>query len=537
MGNNTKAPGRNWYCDVVVIGSGIAGLLTALNLPQRYSVAILTKEQLEEGSTRYAQGGIAFAIGDKDSVDLHLRDTQIAGVGFCDEAACRMMISQGRDGLGTLEKLGTRFDSAKGGVSLHREGGHSVARVAHHGDSTGEEISRALSREALDRDNITIIEGAFLADLMVEEGVCTGVAFLLDGERHTLSAAATVIASGGAGQLFSVTTNPSVVTGDGIAAAWRAGALIADIEFIQFHPTALYEAQNPRFLISEAVRGEGAHILNQAGERIMLGKHELAELAPRDVVVRAMALYMIESGDEHLYLDVRHLDQDKLHKGFPMITGELAERGYDTSVDLIPISFAAHYTIGGVATDTYGRTSLEGLYACGEAACTGVHGANRLASNSLLEGLVFSRRIADHIAGTSHEAAEAHLPNPRPYQAGEVNKELAAIRNRLAETTFRYGGVFRSAKRLMLLDAHLRDFEKELTRFSPSRQKLEVENLLTIAELLRRAAMVRTESRGTHQRQEFAQTDDFWHHHHVTFENERMRISPSLTAGMEPNDD
>jgi L-aspartate oxidase len=331
------------------------------------------------------------------------------------------------------------------------------------------------------------------------------------------------------GQLFSVTTNPAVATGDGIAAAYRAGVRIADMEFIQFHPTALYESENPRFLISEAMRGEGAHILNIAGDRIMLNKHPLAELAPRDVVVRAMALHMIDSGDDHLYLDVRHLDQEELHAKFPMITSELEKRGFDVSSDLIPISFAAHYTIGGVVTDYHGRSSIRNLYACGETACTGVHGANRLASNSLLEGIVYSNRIARQI---NDRLDSLEMEKPSPALSATVMRDsspLVELRSRVTETALRYGGVFRSAKRLKLLHGHLLEYENELTAFSRGREYYELKNLIEIAHLLRRAALNREESRGTHQRQEFSQTDDFWQQHRITFEGDDMTIRSDMT--------
>jgi L-aspartate oxidase len=520
-------------CDVLIIGGGIAGLITALTIKPELSVLIVTKESLNEGSTRYAQGGIAFAVGDDDSVDMHVRDTMIAGVDFCDQDAVRSMVDEGRQGLELLRDFGVKFDGRGDEISMHREGGHSVSRVAHHGDSTGSEISRALCKEVKKRPNIRILENCFLVDLVAENDICSGALCIHGDDEIPIRAQNTVLASGGLGQLFSVTTNPMVITGDGIAAAYRAGARLVDLEFVQFHPTALYEDKIPRFLISEAIRGEGAHILNRAGERIMLGKHPLAELAPRDVVVRAMALHIIESEEDHLFLDVRHLDQRALHEGFPTITRELNSRGYDTGKDLIPISFAAHYTIGGIASDSIGRSSLSALYVCGETACTGVHGANRLASNSLLEGLVYARRIAQNIN---------HHLSPGKYSLADIassrnrhrpDVELAKLRHRLCENTLRYGGVFRSDKRLTILEDHLSSFSSKLKNFSPSPQRQEIENMIELANLLCTAAKTREESRGTHQRQEFPDPDEHWREHHISFEKGEMTIGKSIAANIE----
>jgi len=497
-------------------------------LPEEFSILLVTKESLQDGSTSYAQGGIAFAIGQEDSIDLHVADTLEAGVDFCDKKVVEIMVREGRAGLELLQEFGMHFDHSGEHVSMHREGGHSIARVAHHGDSTGAEVSRALSARIRSASNITAMENVFLTGLQTDGQACTGAECWAEDHRLHITAQAVVLASGGAGQLYSVTTNPSVITGDGIAAAYEAGAQVADIEFIQFHPTALYEAQNPRFLISEAVRGEGAHILNLAGERIMLGKHPLKELAPRDVVVRTMALHMIESGDEHLWLDVRHLDQEHLTNSFPMITGELQSRGYNTASDLIPISFAAHYTIGGVVTDASGRSTMPNLFACGETACSGVHGANRLASNSLLEGIVFSRRIAADIA--QRYSTVYPLPDVPAYRRNEHEADPAIVdlRNRFAQTAFRYGGVFRSGKRLDLLASHLAEFTKELAHLPDSIAAREVRNMMTICRLLIRAASTRCESRGTHQRQEFAYHDDFWHEHHIAFKSGSMTLVQNL---------
>ncbi|MGH2515117.1 MAG: L-aspartate oxidase [Ktedonobacterales bacterium] len=410
-------------CDVAIIGGGIAGLSVALALPPALRVVLVTKGALGESNTRYAQGGLAAAVGLDDTPDLHLRDTLAAGAGLVDEEAARVLVTEARDAVAWLIGLGATFDQrdpASGATAaasptdlatryqLGREAAHSRWRVLHaHGDATGAEIERALVAAVRARPGMRILDSALALRLFVEERVCVGVEVLAGGERRRVHAqCGVVLANGGAGQLWLRTSNPAGATADGLALAWGAGAVLADLEFAQFHPTVLVPpdtAAEP-FLISEAVRGEGAYLRNAAGDRFMPRYSPDAELAPRDVVARAILSEMLAGGTSSAFLDLRHLPAEKMRARFPTIAATCRRYGLDLARDLIPVAPAAHYFMGGVAVDTWARTTVPGLYAVGEAACTGVHGANRLASNSLLEGLVFGRRAASAIAGDVSES-------------------------------------------------------------------------------------------------------------------------------------
>ena len=414
------APGWITETDVVVIGSGIAGLTTALRIAAgtELRVMVVTKDVLAAGSTRWAQGGIAAALAPDDSPAEHLADTLLAGVGLCDRDAVQVLVAEGPLAVRELVELGARFDRTAGGeLALTREGGHRRDRIAHAGgDATGAEIERALVAAVLAQPRIETIEHALVLDLLPAAGGGVGAVTLhvmgegqLDGVG-AVRARAFVLATGGIGQIYAATTNPSVSTGDGVAAALRAGAVVKDLEFVQFHPTVLWlggSASGQQPLVSEAVRGEGAFLIDDAGNRFMQGQHELADLAPRDVVAKAILRQQRATGAEHVWLDARHFGAEKWRVRFPTILATLTALGIDPVHQLIPVSPACHYASGGIATDLHGRTSVPRLYACGEAACTGVQGANRLASNSLLEGLVFGRRIAADIAAT---AAGDRLP-------------------------------------------------------------------------------------------------------------------------------
>src|SRR6476620_5284681 len=419
-------PGWTTSADVIVVGSGIAGLTTALRLRQRVDrVLLVTKTVLNEGSTQWAQGGIAAALDPGDSPEEHLHDTLVAGCGICDVAAVTALVHEGPARVRELVALGAEFDlDAAGELKLTREGGHRRDRIAHAGgDATGKEISRALIaalRQVQDDPGIEVIDEALVVDLLREHDarVCGVTLHVIgEGQMDGVGAAlsrAVVLATGDLGQVYSATTNPSVATGAGMAAALRAGAVLADVEFVQFHPTVLWlgegsSGQQP--LISEAVRGEGAFLVDRDGVRFMQGVHEMAVLAPRDVVSRAIVDRMAVTGTDHVYLDARHLGRDFLERRFPSIVARCRELGFDPAVDLLPVAPAQRYASGGVRTDLLGRASLDGLYACGEVSCTGVHGANRLASNSLLEGLVFAHRIADDI---SERLARGELPQSPP---------------------------------------------------------------------------------------------------------------------------
>ncbi|MER5739187.1 MULTISPECIES: L-aspartate oxidase [unclassified Streptomyces] len=530
---HAPAPGWAIDADVVVVGSGVAGLTAALRCTAAgLRTVVVTKASLDEGSTRWAQGGIAAALGEGDTPGQHLDDTLVAGAGLCDEPAVRLLVTEGPDAVRRLMATGADFDRTEDGeIALTREGGHHRRRIAHAGgDATGAEISRALV-EAIRERGVRTVENALVLDLLKDErGRTAGVTLHVMGEgQHdgvgAVRAPAVVLATGGMGQVFSATTNPSVSTGDGVALALRAGAEVSDLEFVQFHPTVLFlgagaEGQQP--LVSEAVRGEGAHLVDADGVRFMLGQHELAELAPRDIVAKAITRRMQEQGAAHMYLDARHFGAEMWEHRFPTILAACRAHGIDPVTDPIPVAPAAHYASGGVRTDLRGRTTVPGLYACGEVACTGVHGANRLASNSLLEGLVFAERIAadivehgPHREGARQEAAE---PKVLTLLAPEVRREIQRIMTRDA-------GVLRSAASLTAaadaLEALRQDAEEEHKAAEPGVESWETTNLLCVARVLAAAALAREETRGCHWREDRPDRDDErWRRHLV------VRLTP-----------
>ncbi|MFF5082281.1 L-aspartate oxidase [Actinoplanes sp. NPDC000266] len=516
-------PGWSETTDVLVVGSGIAGLTAALHLrEQGLHVTVVTKVNIDDGSTRWAQGGIAAVLDPLDTPAAHANDTEIAGVGLCDPAAVRVLVEEGPVRVRELMRLGAAFDrNADGSLMLTREGGHRADRIVHAGgDATGAEVQRAL-HEAVHRDPwIRLVEHALVLDLLrAADGRACGITLHVLGEGSedgvgAILARAVVLATGGMGQIYSSTTNPSVSTGDGVALALRAGAVVTDVEFVQFHPTSFVTAdlssvQRP--LISEALRGEGAHLVDESGKRFMVGQHELAELAPRDVVAKGIHRVLRATGADHVYLDARHLGNDFLEHRFPTIVASTRAAGVDPATDLIPVAPAAHYASGGVRTDLAGRTSIPGLYACGEVACTGVHGANRLASNSLLEGLVFARRIADDIARDLPEQAE-------PVTAGSAASSSAAgwvvdpgIRPELQRSMTRGAGVLRSADSLTATAKELSRLAE--LRATPHNAAWEATNLLTVATVLVAAARTRRETRGCHWREDHPVAEDEWRGH------------------------
>ncbi|MBD2866061.1 L-aspartate oxidase [Paenibacillus oceani] len=496
--------------DCLVIGAGIAGLFTTIRASETDRVHIITKpKSLLESNTRYAQGGIAAVISDEDSPDYHRQDTLVAGAGLCDNVAVDILVDEGPEGVKDLIRLGTQFDLENGELALTKEGGHSQRRILHaHGDATGAEIVRALSNQAKQNPNVTVWDDHFVIDLVVTEGVCHGaIVQKPDGQRVFVRAKATILCSGGAGQLYRYTTNPEIATGDGIAIAYRAGAVIRDVEFIQFHPTALCYPGAPRFLISEAVRGEGAVLRNIRGERFMDKIHPLQELAPRDIVARAIVNEMELTKSTFVYIDITHEPADLVKHRFPNIYEFCLNYGLDLTTDWIPVAPAAHYMMGGVKTDLNGETSVKRLYACGEVSSTGVHGANRLASNSLSEAIVYGRRIIEHIRtlpslpDTPQIVERSHRPE-HPMQA-IVEKRL-----KLQKVMLRYVGLKRSAaglqKGLDELKRQLPIYETCLTK----REEYEFANLLTLAMLTTEAALNREESRGGHFREDFPEKDD-----------------------------
>jgi L-aspartate oxidase len=513
------APAPGWIVetDVVVVGSGIAGLTTALRIAagSGLRVMVVTKDVLAAGSTRWAQGGIAAALGPDDTAEAHLQDTLVAGVGICDVDAVRVLVDEGPQAVRELIELGTRFDrSSTGELSLTREGGHHADRIAHAGgDATGAEIERALVSAVLAAPGIEVIEHALVLDLLPTAAGGVGAVTLhvmgegqLDGVG-AVRARAFVLATGGIGQVYAATTNPPVSTGDGVAAALRAGAVIRDLEFVQFHPTVLWlggGAAGQQPLVSEAVRGEGAVLVDGHGTRFMQGQHELADLAPRDVVAKAILRQMRETGAEHVWLDARHFGAEKWRVRFPTILATLTSLGLDPVSQLIPVAPACHYASGGIATDLTGRTSVAGLYACGEAACTGVHGANRLASNSLLEGLVFGRRIAADVLSTVRAGAPL-LDLGIDVRGNGI--AAAGIRRSLQHEMSADAGVIRDAAGLRRAAGSLQKLAAQRSS-DPGTESWEATNLLTVASALVAAASRRLETRGAHWREDCPERDD-----------------------------
>jgi L-aspartate oxidase len=500
--------------DFVIVGAGIAGLRAAIGLAADGArVLVVTKEALDESNTYYAQGGIAVAMSGEEDVALHLDDTVNAGDGLVNREAARVLVEEGPLRVEELLRWGTEFDREGGKLMLTREGAHSRNRILHaHGDATGAEIGRSLLRHARAVEKITLLEWTTTTDLLIEDGAVAGVGLLdRDGQGTRVRARAVLLASGGAGQVYSDTTNPAVATGDGIAMAWRAGAEIADMEFYQFHPTALSLPGVQRFLLSEALRGEGAYLRNARGERFMERYHPLLELAPRDVVARAITREGMGPAGEALpvYLDMRHVTKVHPATRFPGISKFLAEHGLALRRDLIPVRPAAHYLMGGVRTDVHGRTSLPRLYAAGEVACTGVHGANRLASNSLLEGLVFGARAAEAMrveAGYRVQGA-GYRDAVRGDTRAAGSDDSARVLRELQQTMWEKAGLLRDAEGLGEAGEAIRAFEGEnLMGFD--RPQVELRNLQTVAALIVRSALARHESRGAHYRNDFPKRDD-----------------------------
>jgi L-aspartate oxidase len=512
----------HYFTDVLVIGAGIAGLRAALQVPGHLEVLVVTKDRVEQSNSSYAQGGIAGVMSPEDRFENHIEDTLAAGAGLCDRAVVEMVVREAPEQIKDLIGWGTQFDLEDGQLALTREGGHSHRRIVHAlGDATGFEVMRAIIAEAGKRANVTIWDDTFTLDLLTDEGNCAGALVWRPGQGKVLVwARQTILASGGTGMVYRETTNPPVATGDGMAAAFRAGAQLRDMEFMQFHPTVLYVAGSGRSLISEAVRGEGAYLRDKSGERFMVAVDPRAELAPRDVVAQAIVRCMERTRHPCVYLDLSHLDAALVRRRFPGIDRVCRGFGLDITRDLIPIRPGAHYMIGGVTVDPQGRTTIPGLWAAGEVTSSGLHGANRLASNSLLEGLVFGASCGRGAAvgAAKFPASLTALPLRGDFVPDTDGLlDVADITNSLRSLMVRNMGVVRDR-------AGLEEAERDvafwcryvLVREFDFRAGWELQNLLTIARLMTASALQRTESRGVHFRSDFPQRDDGRWLRHVT---------------------
>ncbi|MAF12619.1 L-aspartate oxidase [Candidatus Poribacteria bacterium] len=500
---------RRVETDYLVIGSGNAGLRASMEVSDHGRVIVLSKENPNEGSTRYAQGGIAVVMNQGDRVEFHVQDTLSAGAGLCHPAAVQYMVADGILRVQELLDWGAQFDRDGADLKFGMEGAHRVRRVVHRGDATGEETQNVLVRRALDHPNVEVMEHTLAVDLLTADGVCRGALVTTqDGELIAIIAKATIVAAGGHGQVYGYTSNPAVATGDGIAMSFRAGAAVADMEFVQFHPTTLFLQGAPRFLISEAVRGEGAHLLNSRGERFMSAYDEREELAPRDIVARAILNEMDRTGMPCVYLDITHMSAGFLEERFPNIFETCRQYGLEIDRDAIPVQVAAHFAMGGVRTDMNAHTSVPGLFACGEVACTCAHGANRLASNSLLEGLVFGRRAgisareysSDEGASLPDVDALAHAPDVAAHAS-----DASGLRKLLTQRMWEDVGVYRHAETLREALTTLSELP---TAIGSGRDAIEYANMRLVGELIARAALERTESRGAHYRDDYPDTDD-----------------------------
>jgi len=489
-------------CDFLVIGAGVAGMRAAIELSGSASVLVIAKDSLRESSSEYAQGGIAVALSDDDEVALHEQDTLYAGDGLCDRAAVHTLVEEGPAAIQDLIDWGAEFDREGQELAFTREGAHSRNRILHaHGDSTGREIARTLYRKAASIPNIRFQSYSAITDLLISNARATGAVVFEEstGGLHEVHARAVLLATGGLGRVFKETTNPDVATGDGVAMAWRAGAAIANIEFVQFHPTALHVEGAPRFLLSEALRGEGAVLRNKAGETFMHSYHPLGDLAPRDVVSRSIVAEMRRTSSPHVWLDLTSKDAAFIRQRFPRIYETCLAYGVDITKTSAPVHPAAHYAMGGVQSDLHGRSTVAGLYAAGEVACTGVHGANRLASNSLLEAVVFGWRAGRSMRQDSNTRISGIGERPLPKIPNMSEQELRAL-------TWEYCGISRDHAGLTCAIAKLRHCEwKEST---PSLAGFELRNMHHVASLIADRARWREESRGAHYRTDFPEKRD-----------------------------
>ncbi len=514
--------------DTVVLGSGIAGLSFALKAAEAGTVALVTKQKLADSNTAWAQGGVACVVSREDSFDLHIQDTLVAGAGLCNEETVKAVVTEGPERIAELVAMGVHFDerldeNGEREMDLGREGGHSKRRVLHSHDATGQEIERALVEQVFKHPGITILENHMAVDFITTgklgfamKNACVGC-YVLDcetGEVETLRSDVNVLATGGCGKVYLYTTNPDIATGDGVAMSWRAGATIANMEFVQFHPTCLFHPEVRSFLISEAIRGEGALLVDAEGRRFMENHHPLKELAPRDIVARAIDAEMKRTGSKCVYLDITAKSAEFITSRFPTIYEKCLSLGIDITKDPIPVVPAAHYQCGGVKTDLNGETSLQGLYAIGEVASTGLHGANRLASNSLLEGVVFAHRAFANIFPKRTPSQDYLLPDWRPGKVQDVDELVVIYHNwdEIRRLMWDYVGIVRTDKRLQRAATRLRNLHSEIQEFywnfKISRDLLELRNLAAVASLIVDCALSRKESRGLHFNLDYPDLDD-----------------------------
>jgi L-aspartate oxidase len=521
-------PAASSETDFLVIGAGVAGLRAAIELAPAGRVLVLAKKEVSDSNTQYAQGGIAAALSDEDEISLHLQDTLNAGDGLCNPEAAKLLVEDAPERIEELIAWGTQFDREGTKLTFGREGAHSRNRILHaHGDSTGREILRALYAKAKTLPEISVQEFEFSTDLQVENGRVCAVQLIDDhGQNKTITGSAVLLATGGLGQLYLNTTNPSVATGDGVAMAYRTGAEVTDLEFIQFHPTALYLKKAPRFLLSEALRGEGAHLRNMEMTRFMPKYHPMGELAPRDVVARAI-MHELENSrakDPLVYLDLTDLDAAHIRKRFPRIFATCMQYNIDITTELIPIRPAAHYSMGGVRTDLNGRSSVAGLYAAGEAAGTGVHGANRLASNSLLEGLVFGARAGKKMRDELKMPAKPQgCPPAAAYSNGPLPVPVEPAITQIQELMWKQVGIVRTAQGMKQVIRGLEEMTAILSQ-PRTRREYEARNLQIAGSLVARSALAREESRGAHYRTDYSDHNDVKFKKHSVVAGEKIRF-------------
>jgi L-aspartate oxidase len=517
--------------DFLIIGSGVAGLRAAIELAPYGNVAVVTKDMPAESSTEYAQGGIAVALSDEDEVGIHFEDTLRAGDGLCRENAVKVLVEEGPERILELISWGAEFDKEGTKLDFTMEAAHSRKRILHaHGDSTGKELERVLLNKVRSFPVVRKYPFAFTEDLIVKDGECLGAFILVERKITALFARATVLATGGVGQIFLRTTNPPVATGDGMAIALRAGADLEDMEFIQFHPTVLFAPSAPQFLLSEAMRGEGAILRNIHKEPFMKDYHADAELAPRDVVTRAILSQMVRTKSSHVYLDLTHMDAGFIKNRFPRIYATCLQYDIDITKELIPVSPAAHYVMGGIKTDTDGSTTIKGLYAAGEVTCSGVHGANRLASNSLLEGLVFGARAGRSAAefgrrlSMNRARADDLIIEERKRGGSSFHRmsnfELEEIRHSLRRLMWEKVGIIRCEESLDEAAKGLEAWSFVLDKTFRTRRELELKNMLEVAKVIRKAAMLRKGSAGGHYRSDYPGKTEGWERH-IAFKKDK----------------